>query len=93
MRISGLCRPSQRSCRLIQRTAYCVGFSLCVTSGWQVYQDVIEELYNRVNDRFGTSVPVPGADPARATCQALERRQVYDSRVWGLGSGHDVFLL
>jgi hypothetical protein len=38
-----------------------VGFSPCVTSGWQVYQDVIEELYNRVNDRFGTSVPVPGA--------------------------------
>ena len=39
-----------------------VGFSPFVTSGRQVYQDVIEELYNRVNDRCGTSVPVPGAD-------------------------------
>ena len=39
-----------------------VGFSPFITSGRQVYQDVIEDLYNRVNERFGTDVPVPGAN-------------------------------
>ena len=37
-----------------------VGFSPFITSGRQVYQDVIDELYRRVNERFGTNVPVPG---------------------------------
>ncbi len=37
-----------------------VGFSEFITSGRRVYQDVIEDLYNRVNERFGTDVPVPG---------------------------------
>jgi len=37
-----------------------VGFSPFITSGRRVYQDVIEDLYNRVNERFDTDVPVPG---------------------------------
>ncbi len=39
-----------------------VGFSPFIMSGRRVYQDVIEDLYNRVNDRFGTDVPVPGGN-------------------------------
>ena len=39
-----------------------VGFSDFITGGRRVYQDVIEDLYNRVNERFGTDVPVPGAN-------------------------------
>ena len=37
-----------------------VGFSPFIISGRRVYQDVIEDLYNRVNERFDTDVPVPG---------------------------------
>ena len=38
-----------------------VGFSPFIMSGRRVYQDVIEDLYNRVNERFDTDVPVPGS--------------------------------
>ena len=37
-----------------------VGFSPFIMSGREVYQEVIEDLYDRVNERFGTDVPVPG---------------------------------
>ena len=39
-----------------------VGFSEFITSGRRVYQDVIEDLYNRVNERYDTDVPVPGGN-------------------------------
>ena len=37
-----------------------VGFSDFIKSGEQVYTDVIEMLYNRVNERYGTDIPIPG---------------------------------
>ena len=36
-----------------------VGFSPFITGGRDVYQDEIQALYDRVNERYGTNIPVP----------------------------------
>ena len=37
-----------------------VGFSPFIGGGRQVYQDVIEQIYNAVNENYGTNFPAPG---------------------------------
>jgi ribonuclease Z len=39
-----------------------VGFSPFIVGGRQVYQDVIEQIYNDVNEKYGTNFPVPGSN-------------------------------
>ncbi len=53
--------PPPTTAKLPGNPADRVGFSPFIAGGREVYQDIIDDLYSRVNERYGTDVPVPGA--------------------------------